>query len=84
MPTQISPYAVEKPRCPVLMHFGERDPIATLEHARQIRAAQGADVDIHAYPASHGFNCDDIGNFDQPSAALAERRSLEFLGVHLG
>jgi carboxymethylenebutenolidase len=83
-PTQINPYAAEKPRCPVLMHFGERDPIATLEHARQIRAAQGADVEIHVYPASHGFNCDDIGNFDQPSAALAERRSLEFLGVHLG
>ena len=27
------PYVAEQPRCPVLMHFGERDPIATLEHA---------------------------------------------------
>jgi carboxymethylenebutenolidase len=83
-PTQISPHAGEKPRCPVLMHFGERDPIAPLDHAAELRAAQGAVVEMHVYPASHGFNCDDIANFHQPSAALAERRSLEFLRAHVG
>jgi carboxymethylenebutenolidase len=29
-------------RCPVLMHFGDKDPIATLRHAGALRAAQGA------------------------------------------
>ena len=82
--TQIGPYVAEQPRCPVLMHFGERDPIATLEHAGQLRAAQGAQVEIQVYPASHGFNCDDIPAFDQPSAALALRRSLDFLSAHMG
>ena len=67
--TQIGPYIAEKPRCPVLMHFGESDPIATLEHAGQLRAAQGAQVEIQVYPAGHGFNCDEIASFHQPSAA---------------
>jgi carboxymethylenebutenolidase len=83
-PTQIGPHIAEKPRCPVLMHFGERDPIATLEQAGQLRAAQGADVEIQVYPASHGFNCDEIPAFDAPSAALALRRSLDFLKTHVG
>jgi carboxymethylenebutenolidase len=82
--TQIGPYVGEKPRCPVLMHFGEADPIATLEQAGQLRAAQGAQVEIQVYPASHGFNCDEIDNFHQPSAALALRRSLDFLATHIG
>jgi carboxymethylenebutenolidase len=82
--TQIGPYSSEKPRCPVLMHFGENDPIATLEHAGQLRAAQGAQVEIQVYPASHGFNCDETPNYHQPSAALALRRSLDFLATHVG
>jgi len=82
--TQIGPYTAEKPHCPVLMHFGERDPISTLEHAGQLRAAQGAQVEIQVYPASHGFNCDEIPNFHPPSAALAWRRTLDFLNTHIG
>jgi carboxymethylenebutenolidase len=82
--TQIDAYVVEKPRCSVLMHFGERDPIATLDHAGHLRAAQGAQVEIQVYPASHGFNCDEIPGFHEPSATLALRRSLDFLSVHIG
>lgn len=82
--TQIGPFVAEQPRCPVLMHFGDSDPIATLEHAGQLRAAQGARVEIQVYPASHGFNCDEIANFHQPGAALALRRSLDFLSAHIG
>lgn len=82
--TQVAPYVAEKPRCPVLMHFGERDPIATPEHAGALRAAQGAQVEIQVYPASHGFNCDETANFDPASAALALRRSLDFLHAHIG
>ncbi len=82
--TQIGPYVAERPRCPVLMHFGESDPIATLEHAGQLRAAHGAQVEIQVYAASHGFNCDEILNFHEPSAALALQRSLDFLAAHIG
>jgi carboxymethylenebutenolidase len=82
--TQIEPYIAEKPRCPVLMHFGERDPIAPLDHAGALRAAQGAQVEIQVYPAGHGFNCDETKNFDSASAAQALRRSLDFLYAHIG
>lgn len=83
-PTQIGPHAEEKPRVPVLMHFGENDPIATLDDAGKLRAAQSAQVEIQIYPASHGFNCDEIPNFHPSSAALALRRTLDFLGTHIG
>jgi carboxymethylenebutenolidase len=83
-PTQIGPHVAERPRCPVLMHFGDRDPIATLDDAGRLRAAQGAEVEIQVYPASHGFNCADIANFHAESAALALRRSLEFLRAQIG
>jgi carboxymethylenebutenolidase len=82
--TRTDPYTAEQPRCPVLMHFGEHDPIATLAHAGALRAAQGSQVEIQVYPAGHGFNCDEIPNFHPPSAAPALRRSLEFLAAHIG
>jgi carboxymethylenebutenolidase len=83
-PTQIEPHVAEQPRCPVLMHFGDRDPIATLAHAGRVRAEQGALVEIQVYPASHGFNCDEIANFHPASAELALRRTLELLHANVG
>lgn len=83
-PTQITPFISITPRCPVLMHFGESDSIATLDHARQLRIAHGEEVKIQIYPASHGFNCDEIPNYHPASAELAFRRTLEFLGAHVG
>jgi carboxymethylenebutenolidase len=82
--TQIAPYVAEKPRCPVLMHFGEKDSIATLAHAGALRASQGAQVEIQVYPAGHGFSCDETPGFHAASAELALRRSLEFLTAHVG
>jgi carboxymethylenebutenolidase len=82
--TQISPYTCEQPRCPVLMHFGDKDHIATLEHAGALRAAQGAQVEIQVYPAGHSFSCDETPNYQAASAALALRRTLEFLAAHIG
>jgi carboxymethylenebutenolidase len=79
--TLIAPYIHDKPACPVLMHFGERDPLATLEHAGALRAAHGAQVEIQVYPASHGFNCDENSNYDAASAAAALRRTLDFLAT---
>jgi carboxymethylenebutenolidase len=82
-PTQAMPYVAEKPSCPVLMHFGERDPIATLEHANAFQAAQQNEISIHVYKAGHGFNCDDSSEYEEASAALAMRRTLDFLQKHL-
>ena len=73
----------EKPRCPVLAHFGEEDAMLPIEGVRAFAAAQ-PEVEVHTYPAHHGFNCDQRGSFDAPSAKLARERSVAFLRIHVG
>ena len=68
------------PRCPVLAHFGDRDasiPMSVVEAMRE----KHPKVEVQVYPAGHGFNCDQRGSFDAPSAALARERSLAFLNA---
>jgi carboxymethylenebutenolidase len=79
----ISRYTAEKPRVPVMFHFGEKDahiPQATVD---QIKAAYPEGI-YYSYPADHGFNCTDRASYDPPSAKLALERSLEFLHRYLG
>jgi carboxymethylenebutenolidase len=76
--------AQETPRCPVMMHFGEKDTAIPLTDVDKIRAVQKDRVEIHLYPAGHGFNCDHRGSFHAPSAQLARERSIAFLRRHLG
>lgn len=79
--TLIAPHIEEQPRCPVLMHFGERDHLVPLADVGRLRAAHGAQVEIQVYPADHGFNCDEIPNYHEPSSTLALRRTLDFLSA---
>lgn|SRR5208282_472564 len=66
----------EQPRCPVLMHFAERDHFIPLSLVRQFRVLH-PDVPAFVYPADHGFNCSDRGQGYEPaSAALALERTL--------
>jgi carboxymethylenebutenolidase len=71
------------PRCPVLAHFGERDQAIPVAGVEAFRAAR-PEVEVHLYPAGHGFNCDQRASFDAPSAQLARQRSLAFFARHLG
>ena len=71
------------PRCPVMMHFGEKDAHIPIKDVDAIKAAQ-RDVRIFVYPADHGFNCDARGSYDAESARLARERTLEFFAEHLG
>ena len=80
---QILPYKDEKARCPMLMHFGEHDEGIPLSDVEQIRAAH-PDAAVHIYDAGHGFNCDHRGSYDEASAKLAGRRTIEFFDTHLG
>ncbi len=75
--------AARKPRCPVMAHFGERDAHIPLDTVEAFRRAQPG-ITVHVYAADHGFNCDQRGSFDAPSAALARQRSLAFLREHVG
>ena len=75
--------AARQPQCPVLAHFGERDHWISLESVEAFRQKH-PEVQVHVYPADHGFNCDQRGAWHQPSAALARERTLAFFAQHLG
>jgi len=79
---QIVHFKDEHPQCPVLLHFGDRDPIIPEADVEAIRAAHPV-LPIHVYPAGHGFNCDERADHDPESAALARERTLQFLREHL-
>jgi carboxymethylenebutenolidase len=76
--------AAEQPKCPVLMHFGEKDHAIPLSDVEKVREAHTSGVEIHVYPAGHGFNCDERGSFDAESAKTARERTLTFLRRHVG
>lgn len=75
--------AHEKPRCPVLLHWGETDASIPSEHWERVRS-QHPNVPMHVYPAGHGFNCDERGSYHAESARLARERTLAFLREHVG
>jgi len=80
---QIRDFAHEPPNCPVLMHFGESDPLIPPDAVAEIAAAH-PDIPIFTYPAGHGFNCDRRADFHAPAAALAWERTRGFLRKHIG
>ncbi len=71
-----------QPLCPVMAHFGDLDQHIPLSVAENLKKKH-PDADVHVYHADHGFNCDQRGSFDPPSAALARERTLEFLAKAL-
>jgi carboxymethylenebutenolidase len=78
----IDRYLAEKPRCPVLFHYGEKDAHIPLSTVDQVKSAVPQGV-FHIYPADHGFNCTDRASFDAAASKLAFERSIEFLTRHL-
>ncbi len=71
------------PRCPVLYHFGSEDKSIPLADVERMRALHPNGI-FHIYEgAGHGFNCDLRPSYDAAAAALARRRTLEFLEQHL-
>lgn len=79
----IDQHVGEKPRAPVLFHYGERDSHIPPTAVAKVKAAvpQGT---FYLYPAEHGFNCTDRSSYEPASAQLAFERSLEFLHRHVG
>ena len=70
------------PRVPTLLHFGKQDagiPASMVEEVRK----ENPGVPVHLYDAGHGFNCDHRGSYDEASAKLARRRTLEFFAERI-
>ena len=75
--------AARHPKVPVLAHFADQDQWIPMDSVEAFRARQPG-VEVHVYQAHHGFNCDQRGAWDAPSAALARERTLAFFARHLG
>jgi carboxymethylenebutenolidase len=77
-------YLEQKPRCPVLFHYGADDKSIPLADVEKTRAAVPAPENVHVYEgAGHGFNCDQRDSYNPQAAALARTRTLEFLARYL-
>jgi len=79
----IAAAAAEKTKVPVMLHFGETDQSIPMSDVEKVRAAH-PEIELHVYPAGHGFNCDERGSYHAPSARTALDRSLGFLRKHIG
>jgi carboxymethylenebutenolidase len=73
----------EKPKAPVMFHWGEKDQSIPIDAAKKVIAAH-PEAQSFIYNAGHGFNCDQRGSFDAESAKLARSRSIEFLRKTVG
>ena len=75
--------AGEKPKCPVMAHFGERDSMIPVDGVRKLAAAHPK-AQVFIYPADHGFNCDQRGSYDAAASKFARERTIAFLQQHVG
>jgi carboxymethylenebutenolidase len=75
--------ASEKPKVPVILHFGEKDQHIPVASVQQFKKAH-PDLPVYMYDADHGFNCDQRGSYDAAAAKLARERTLEFLRKNVG
>jgi carboxymethylenebutenolidase len=73
----------EAPRIPTILHFGAKDAHIPIAGVREFQALH-PDLPVYVYDADHGFNCDERGSYDAPSAALARTRTFAFFKANLG
>ena len=79
----IAAHAQEKPKAPVMLHFGDSDqsiPMSDVETVKQARP----DVTTYVYKAGHGFSCDERGSYNAEVSKLALERTLKFFGENIG
>ena len=70
------------PRCPLTMHFGEKDSMIPTTDIDAIQATV-TDAEIFTYDAGHGFNCHHRASYDEESSKQALERSLACFATNL-
>ena len=73
----------ESPKVPTILHFGAKDAHIPVAGVKEFEAAHPG-LPVYIYEADHGFNCDERGSYDAPSAALARSRTLDFFKREIG
>lgn len=77
------PLLGERPKAPLMLHFGEDDPIIPPEDVQKHRDALSS-AEIHVWPgAGHGFNCEQRADYNAEVAQQALTRTLGFLQKNL-
>jgi carboxymethylenebutenolidase len=80
---QIGKFADEKPKCPLQLHFGEKDEGIPLTVVEEIKKKQ-PQAETYVYPgAPHGFYCDERASYRKEAGDLAWSRTQEFLTKHM-
>ena len=72
----------QKPKIPLMLHFGELDAHIPMDDVEKIKA-MNTDVPVHTYNADHGFNCDHRASYNAQAAKIARERTIEFFEQHL-
>jgi len=80
---QIIPHKDEKPKCPVMLHFGKHDASIPMADVETITLAH-PEVPIYIYDAGHGFNCDQRPDYNKEAAAAARKRTLNLFSKFVG
>lgn len=76
-------FANEKPKAPVMLHFGRLDQHIPQEKIDAFFRPSHPEIPVYLYDAGHGFNCNDRASYNAEAARLARERSLAFLKKHL-
>ena len=81
---RVTAYLDQKPRCPLMYHYGAQDKSIPAEDVDKARAAAKAPESVFVYDgAGHGFNCDQRESYDPQAAALARGRTLDFFARYV-
>ncbi len=78
----IAAVASERPRVPLMLHFGAHDKHIPMSDVEKIRTAQPT-VPIFVYDADHGFHCDERDSYNKAASEEAGLRTLEFFAGEL-
>ena len=79
----IAAAAAERPKVPVILHFGDHDKSIPMSDIEKIQKAR-PDVPVHIYDAGHGFNCDERADYHAGHAKTALDRTLKFFAETVG
>lgn len=79
----IGKFVDEKPKCPLQMHFGEKDESIPMNVVEMIKQKHPT-AETYVYPgAPHAFSNDDRPSFRKDATDLAWTRTVEFLSKHM-
>lgn len=74
--------AVERVRCPLSFHYGDRDPVAPMSEVEEIKRAFARipDAEVHVYPgAAHGYMLTHRKDYIRDYAETSWKRTFELL-----